>query len=355
MDRRRLFQVAGATGVTAALGGLLAARAKANPYYEGPLSDHFNGRRFFMPGKPPREGGFGSFLKWQLDAERTAWPDSAPSPHRDVPPARVAGRTVRASLVGHATVLLQTRGLNILTDPVWSERASPFAFAGPKRVNAPGIDFDDLPPVDVVLLSHNHYDHCDVATLSTVWHRDRPRILTPLGNDAVIAEHDAAVEVETLDWNDRATLAPGVDVHLLSAHHWSARWTADRNAALWGAFAITTPDGSLYFAGDTGYGGGDHFREAGERFGPFRLALLPIGAYEPRWFMAYSHQNPQEAVQAMHDLRAERALAIHWGTFRLTNEGIDDPCDALVEARKAAEIGEDDFAALRPGEVLEVG
>lgn len=350
VDRRRLLWLGTlGTALAGAAGFGAAARTR---YYEGPVSDHWNGETFFNPGKP-REQGFLDLLRWQLGGGRATWPDTAPA-GEDRPPARVEGGTLRVAYVGHASLLVQTRGLNLLLDPVWSERASPVSFAGPRRVNAPGIAFDALPRIDAVLVSHNHYDHLDVATLGRLWQRDRPRIVTPLGNDAIIRGADPGISVETLDWFTRTTLSETVAVDLLPMHHWSARGLTDRNKALWGAFGITTPDGAIYHVGDSGYGGGDYFRLARERLPPIRLAILPIGAYEPRWFMTYSHMNPDEAARALLDCGAAHALAHHWGTFQLTNEAIDAPPAALAAVLAAHALPPERFQTLRPGGVYDV-
>ena len=332
--------------------GALPRRFRSR-YYQGPVSDHFDGVRFFDPfGAPPRS--LGALLRWRLAGSGTPWPASAPSPYQDHPPARIAGARLRISFIGHASLLLQAGGLNVLLDPVWSARVSPFSFAGPKRVNDPGIPFDALPPIDAVLVSHGHYDHLDVATLSRLAASHRPRVVTALGNDAVMRAHDAAIAAEAFDWHQRVALGPGVAVTLVPLRHWSARSLSDRNMTLWAGFVIETPAGRIYHVTDSGYGDGRRFREAREHHGPFRLAILPIGAYEPRWFMRDYHMNPQEAIQAFRDCGAERALAHHHGTFKLSDEAIDAPVKALATAREAAGLDEDRFRALLPGEVLEL-
>jgi L-ascorbate metabolism protein UlaG (beta-lactamase superfamily) len=250
--------------------------------------------------------------------------------------------------------LLQTAGLNILLDPVWSERASPFTFIGPKRVNDPGIPFDALPPIDVVLVTHNHYDHLDTATLARLAQTHRPRVITPLGNDTIMRAASPDIRAEAHDWGDRIELGAGCAVTLVPTRHWSARGLFDRNKALWASFVIETPAGRIYYVGDSGYGDGRHFREVRNNHGPIRLACLPIGAYEPRWFMREQHMNPEEAVRAFGDCGAEQALAHHFGTFQLTDETYDAPVQALGQARDAAGIAAERFRALRPGEVWEL-
>jgi L-ascorbate metabolism protein UlaG (beta-lactamase superfamily) len=323
-------------------------------YYHGPVSDHFDGERFFDPnGVPP--GSRGNLFRWLADryfrGTRAKWPAWAPSPYTDRPPARVDGSAWRICYVGHASFLIQTSGLNILLDPVWSARASPFRFIGPKRVNDPGIAFADLPPIDLVLVSHGHYDHLDLATLSRLAAAHRARVITPLGNDAIMRNRDPAIAAEARDWHDRVEVGADVAVTLVPTRHWSARNLSDRNMALWASFVIETPAGRIYFVADSGYGDGRHFRAARERHGPLRLAILPIGAYEPRWFMRDAHMNPAESVQAFVDCGAEFALAHHHGTFQLADEAIDAPRHALAEALIAAAIPAQRFRTLLPGEV----
>ncbi|PSC02948.1 hypothetical protein SLNSH_21425 [Alsobacter soli] len=336
-----------------ALTGLFGLRPGANAYYRGPVSDHFDGVRFFNPGGPNGKG-FGDLLKWRFADGKEAWPAQYPSPFRDTPPARVPGAGLRVTLVGHASFLLQTAGLNILTDPVWSDRCSPFSFAGPQRVNAPGVAFDDLPPIDVVLLTHNHYDHLDVDTLRRLAARHPLRIVTPLGNDTILREAGVPVPTRTLDWGDAAPLSEEVSVHAEQAIHWSARGLRDRQRALWAAFVLRTPAGAIYHVGDTGFGDGSHFAAVRERHGPPRLAILPIGAYEPRWFMRDQHMNPEDAVRAMLACGAEQALGHHWGTFKLTDEGIERPPEALGQALEKHGVHPERFLPLRPGQVWEV-
>jgi L-ascorbate metabolism protein UlaG (beta-lactamase superfamily) len=205
-----------------------------------------------------------------------------------------------------------------------------------------------------VLVTHGHYDHLDVITLSRLVAAHRPRIITPLGNDTIMRNHDPAIAAEAYDWGDRVDLGSGVAVTLVPTRHWSARSLSDRNMSLWASFVIETPHGRIYFVGDSAYGDGRNFREARERHGPFKLALLPIGAYEPRWFMQDQHMNPAESVQAFLDCGAEFALGHHYGTFQLTDEAIDAPTVALAEALKAARISPERFRALQPGEVLQL-
>jgi L-ascorbate metabolism protein UlaG (beta-lactamase superfamily) len=274
-----------------------------------------------------------------------------------VPTARLPAAALRVTLVGHATLLIQTGGLNILTDPVWSERASPFRFAGPRRVNPPGIAFASLPPVDLVLLTHNHYDHLDLATLARLQAVHDPLVVTPLGNDTIVRREVPAMRLAAHDWGDVVEHTTGhgsVRLYLEPCHHWSARGFGDRRMALWAAFVIASAAGRTYHVGDTGYHAGINFRDARAKHGPFRLAILPIGAYEPRWFMTPQHQNPEEAVRGFGDCGAAFACGHHWGTFQLTDEGIEAPLEALATALAAADVAPARFRPLRPGEAWDV-
>jgi L-ascorbate metabolism protein UlaG (beta-lactamase superfamily) len=330
--------------------------SRRNPKtYSGPKSDHFDGERFFDPdGAPPK--ALREVLRWQFDGkrERATWPDWVENAFSDTPPPRVDGDKVRLCFVGHASWLIQASGLNILVDPVWSMRVSPFSWAGPKRHNDPGIAFSALPRIDVVLVSHGHYDHLDVATLSRLTKTFAPRIIAPLGNDLTMQAVDAAIKAEAYDWHDRVELGGGLAVTLVPTHHWTARGLFDRNRALWASFVLETPAGKIYIVGDSGYGEGRHFRRVAEAHGRLRLALLPIGAYEPRWFMRDQHMNPADAVRALADCGAEQALAHHHGTFQLTDEAIDAPAQALAEALDAAKVPRERFAVLKPGQAVEI-
>jgi len=349
-SRRRLLAGFAAFGAVVGVLGLRSASAR---YYDGPVSDHFDGTRFFdSHGSPPKS--LATLLRWYSARQKAEWPAWAPSPYIDRPPPRVEGPEWRISYVGHATLLLQTAGLNILIDPVWSERVSPVSFAGPKRVNDPGIVFDALPPIDIALVSHCHYDHLDVETLSRLAAAHKSRVITPLGNDTIMKDHDPAIRAEAYDWHQRIEFGKDLAVTLVPARHWSARGMTDRNKALWASFVIETPAGRIYHVADSGYGDGHHFRAARHRYGPFRLAILPIGAYEPRWFMGDQHMNPTESVRAFQTSGAEFAFGHHYGTFQLTDEAIDAPEQALHAARVEAGIDPETFRLLKPGQVWQI-
>lgn len=326
--------------------------AARNPYHQGPVTDHFDGTRFFNPGEPETDRTLSELLRWKRTAPNNPWPGSVPVTPV-VPDARVEG--LRVTMIGHATLLIQIAGLNILTDPVWSDRASPLSFAGPRRITAPGVALADLPPIDAILLSHNHYDHLDIATLRALHDRHAPLIVTPLGNDAIVHRHIPAARIDAGDWGDQFAIGPEAEVHIVPATHWSSRGMRDRRMALWGGFMLRAAGKLVYFAGDTGYGTGRIFREMRTRFGPVDLALLPIGAYDPRWFMAAQHTDPEEAIRIMLDLDARAALGMHWGSFKLTDEPWEDPALRLAAGLKAQGIDPATFPALRPADVVETG
>ena len=314
-----------------------------------PPSDHFDGQRFFNPGVDT-DRGLGDLWRWRRSRRPAAWPSDLPHVRRPPPPAKSAPGELLLTYIGQATVLIQVAGCNILTDPIFSDRASPFRFAGPRRVRPPGLALDQLPPIDIVLLSHNHYDHMDLPSLRGLQRRWAPQVVTGLGNGAYLAGRGLPGAIE-LDWWDSCRPRTGVEVSYVPAQHWSARSLGDRRRMLWGGHVVRTATATLYFAGDTGFG--PHFAEIGRRFAP-DVALLPIGAYEPRWFMSAQHMNPEEAVTAHRILGATLSLGIHWGTFQLTDEAIDAPAIALGEALDEAKIPSERFAVLKPGQVFEI-
>jgi len=321
-----------------------------NRYYQGPPSDHFDGTRFFNPGQPSTDRGLAALLRWKLAGGAARWPASvAVTPAR--PEARVAG--IRITAVGHASTLIQADGANILTDPVWSERASPFRRVGPKRVTAPGIDFDALPPIDAVVLSHAHYDHLDVDTLRRLHAVHAPVFAMPLGTDRVVLDAVPGARCVVGDWWDRLALTDRVTTTLTPANHWANRWPSDARMMLWSGHWLDTPAGSVWFAGDTAYGDGRAFADIRRRLGAPDVALIPIGAYEPRWFMAAQHVDPAEAVRIFGDVGAGWAVGIHWGTFQLTDEAREAPREGLAAALAGAGIAAERFVAGVPGGAYE--
>jgi L-ascorbate metabolism protein UlaG (beta-lactamase superfamily) len=317
-----------------------------------PLSDHFDGARFFDPGGAKLRG-FGNFLRWRLTRRRPVWPewigDAAMESSR--PPLLQATRSgeIAVTYIGHATVLLRFAGFTVLTDPMFSLRASPFASFGPKRVRAPAIALDDLPKIDAVCLSHNHYDHMDLPSLVRIRDKWKPPIVTGIGNGAYLATHGIRSAIE-LDWWEWIEPAPGLRITYVPAQHWSRRHFWDTNRMLWGGHVIEAQGARAYFAGDTGYPA--QFGEIARRLGALDVALLPIGAYEPRWFMAPQHLNPEEAVRAHLDLDARLSVAIHFATFCLTDEEFGAPEAALIAARAQYGVREDAFRIPAFGETI---
>ncbi len=304
-----------------------------------PFPKHFDGKRFYNPDAPQARG-FRDILRWKLHSRPAPSPrfvsDVAPSK----PPASIEGNQLHVTLVNHSTLLLQQNGVNILTDPIWSERASPFSSIGPRRRRNPGVLWDDLPRIDTVLLSHNHYDHLDLPTLRRLADRGQSQFVVPVGVARLLQSQNIG-PVHELDWGDSLPLAH-VIVHCVPALHFSARGILDQNRTLWCGYVIESAGRLVYFAGDTAFG--DHFAQIRQRFGAPRLALLPIGAYEPRWFMSPVHMGPEEAVRAQHILGTETSVAIHHGTFQLTDEALDTP------RKRLAECAPDSFLVLANGQ-----
>ena len=317
----------------------------SSPGHRGQVTDHFDGT-VFRNTEPTPLPSFGRAMRMFREGRGPDWEQRAVGP-QPPPPERVTGDDLRVTFVNHATVLVQHDGVNVLTDPIWSERCSAVQWAGPARHHVPGVAMEELPPIDVVLISHNHYDHLDVDTLRALARRDDPVLVVPLGNGP-LARALGFSEVIELDWRETVT-ARGLRITGEEVRHFSSRGLFDRNRTLWMGFSIEgTEAGRWYFAGDTGFG--EHFADTGRARGPFRLALLPIGAYAPRWFMGPIHMDPQQAVAAHRDVRAAASLGIHHGTFQLTREGQDAPVEEMRAARQAAGLEERAFRALAPGE-----
>jgi len=343
---------------TAAL--LLAASgcAAVNPYYD-PAKPHHRADGFVNNYGPAGGKPLSELLRWYVERASNGVP-KPPNTHvngYDFPlvrtdPAMLAtappAGEVRVTWVGHSTLLVQLGGLNVLTDPQFSERAFPVQWAGPRRLGPLPLRVEQLPHIDLVLVSHNHYDHLDLDTVRALARQPggEPLFVVPLGVDLWMREQ-GLTRVERFDWWDMRTLL-GVELHFVPAQHWSARGLFDRNATLWGGWVLKAHGFSFYFAGDTGYS--QDFADIGTRFGGFDLAAIPVGAYLPRWFMKEQHVNPEEAVLIHRDVRARRSIGIHWGTFELTDESLDEPIGELPVARAKHGVPDDAFVLFRHGE-----
>jgi L-ascorbate metabolism protein UlaG (beta-lactamase superfamily) len=304
--------------------------------------------RFFNPdGKQAR--GLLDVLRWKLTTRGAKPPAFLHDVQPCVPVRSLPEQQIRVTLINHSTVLLQANGLNILTDPVWSERASPLSAVGPRRHRTPGVRFTDLPPIDLVLLSHNHYDHFDLPTLRQLQRVHGSEYVIPLGLAKLFSKHKLPPAHE-LDWGDSLTLR-GTTIHAVQAIHFSARSVGDRNRTLWCGYLLETAGGPIYFAGDTAYG--EHFAAIHKYYGPPRVALLPIGAYQPRWFMSAVHMNPEEAVWAHQTLGAQISIAIHHGTFQLADEALDTPRQELESCIRKTGVDPKCFQILRNGQFME--
>jgi len=329
---------------------LLAGCLFSGPRHRGPATANFDGERFHNPDELPRPG-FPEALSLGLSARRGEWDEwreRAPGPP---PPTRVGTGRLRATFINHATVLLQLDGVNVLTDPIWSERCSPLPFAGPRRHVPPGLRMEELPPIDAVVVSHNHYDHMDLPTLKALSERFAPRIFVGLGNRALL-EAEGIRNVEELDWWQEVALSPEVRLHGVPAQHFSNRGMADAAGTLWLGYVLESAAGAAFFAGDTAYAA--HFEAVRHRFGPPRLAVLPIGAFRPEPLMSAVHMSPEQALEAHRVLGARASLGVHFGTFQLGADGQDEPPARLRAAVEAAPPPRPSFWTLAPGEGREV-
>lgn len=340
--RRRHFVLGGLAALGASVVGVHGCMG--SPRYRGQRSDHFDGEKFFNP-QLNIDKVSGEFWKWRTERTPAVWPKWVDNPPLTPRPAARDTQAV-VTMINHATLLIETPCGNFLTDPIWSTRASPVQFAGPKRVHAPGIAFEKLPRIDYVLISHDHYDHLDLPTCRRLTAQHDPLFLCGLGVRAVLGS--AAGRCIELDWWQPHVLSRQLRATFAPTQHWSGRWTNDRRNTLWGAFVVDVAGGRFYFGGDTGYS--EHFRETATRFPGIDLSLLPIGAYAPRWFMKNAHMDPAEAVRGHLELGSKLSVGMHWGTFQLTDEPRAEPIELLASARAAAGVSASAFVAPLPGE-----
>jgi L-ascorbate metabolism protein UlaG (beta-lactamase superfamily) len=307
-------------------------------------------QRFLNPTGTEPKGAI-DLMKWVFLEKKAQWPRWIENSCKATLKENLQGKDLNCVMVNHATLLLQLPEGNLLTDPVFSKRTSPFQWAGPARHRAPGLGLNQLPPIHTVLLSHNHYDHMDLNSLRSLWKKHDPVFLMPLMNSHFLKEAGIQSDkIHELNWWQDFKFDSGFRVVLTPAQHWSSRGPRDRNQALWGGFWIENSHRKIFFAGDTGYA--DHFHQIQKKLGSPALSLMPIGAYEPRWFMRDQHMNPEDAVQAHLDLQSELSLGIHWGTWQLTNEGFEDPLQALQLAKSKFSLLDSSFRPLSNGESL---
>ena len=333
-----------------AAGVLLLAACRSNPHYNPAKSHHT--RDGFRNNYPHQEKQ--SFWSWQWERWKNGVPPDPDGGYGfalvkpDVAFLKANRNEPTLTWIGHATLLLQLGGVNVLTDPHLTERASPVSFAGPKRHVPPALSIAELPHIDAVVISHNHYDHLDAGTVKqlNLQAGGPPRFFVPLGQKAWFAS-EGIDNVAELDWWDSVQYR-GLDIHLVPVQHWSARTPWDRNQTLWGGWIIERADLRFFFSGDTGYS--KDFADIRSRFGRIDLAAIPIGCYEPRWFMQANHVNPEESLQIHRDLGARRSVGIHWGTFRLTDELLDEPPRKLAEALAKAGVAPERFFLMQHGE-----
>lgn len=316
------------------------------PGYRGPVSDHFDGRKFHNPGNVEAKG-FKDLFKWMRTRQQGPWERLSENLSYPPPPQLVPGDSIVVTFINHSTFLIQTEGLNILTDPVWSDRASPVGFAGPKRMRPPGIRFEELPRIDIVLLTHNHYDHLDINTLKRLSEEHDVQIYCPLGV-GLFMDRKGIGKVQEMDWWDEIMISDSVQMVCTPAQHFSGRGMFDRDRTLWSGFALKTGKGSIYYAGDTGYG--DFVREIAQRLAPIRLSFIPIGAYKPEWFMAPIHTSPADAIRMHREIRSPLSVAMHFGTFPLADDGMNEAAEELQ--KEAFSQGVESFFLPEIGKVM---
>lgn len=323
---------------------LLFGWSLSAPVYKGPESDHFKNGKFFTPNGTPAKGPADVF-KWLLKRDQGPWTKNYETYVGPKPADQ--SESLKITYVNHSTFLIQWNLLNILTDPVWSERVSPFSFAGPQRMRPPGLNFEELPNIDIVLLSHNHYDHLDIATVLKIEKNWSPLFIVPLGVKAYLVKKGIQNVVELDWWQETQT---GLKITSTPAQHFTGRGMFDRDKTLWCGFMLEHDGKKLYFAGDSGYN--VFFKEIGKKFGPIDVSLIPIGAYAPEWFMSPIHVNPKQAVQIHLDVKSRKSIAMHFGTFPLADEGQGTAEKELILELQKQNLPQQDFMLPEEGVVI---
>ncbi len=314
--------------------------------YKGPITQHFNGKRFQNPSRRKANSfkEVGQYIqkrepdKWAFQNDAFIRKELPPVPNEE---------QVQFIFINHSTFLIQHKGLNILTDPIWSKRCSPFQFIGPQRMRPPGLDFDALPKIDVVLISHNHYDHMDKNTIKRLNKVHQPTYICPLGNDKILKSWGCK-NIVCKDWWSVTEIAD-LQFHIIPANHFSSRGFYDRNTSQWCGFYIQSNQRRIYYVGDTGYG--DNFEEVKSRIGSPDLSFIPIGAFKPEWFMGPIHVTPEEAIQIHLDVESTKSIAMHFGTFPLADDNPKRAKERLLKGLKKAQLNESDFEIVEEGKV----
>lgn len=318
------------------------------PSYKGEKSNHFDGKKFGHPTYPPSRT-LVDIIKWSVSGDKGEWQKIHQNGEQHFEQMPVDDSSIAVTFVNHSTFLIQLNGLNILTDPIWSKRASPYSWIGPKRMRPPGIPFDKLPPIDLVLISHNHYDHLDLPTVLRLQKQFNPFFVTPLGVSQYLCKKGIN-KTRDFDWWDDFELDSRIKITAVPAKHFSGRGVLDRDKTLWCGYVLQNEKKTIYFAGDTAYD--DFFSEVGRRFPSIDLSFIPIGAYKPRWFMQGIHCNPQEAVQIHRDVNSTQSIGMHLGTFPLADEGMHDPKHDLAKAMQKCGIDQEEFKILEEGKTF---
>ncbi|MCS5711532.1 MBL fold metallo-hydrolase [Candidatus Berkiella aquae] len=315
-----------------------------------PSNDHFDGKHFynFWQNKITSKGWL-DFWKWKFFQQQSKWPTQVENTETPALPLSILPDEFYITFINHSTELIQTYGLNILTDPLFSLRTSPVSWLGPKRVRAPGLALKDLPKIDIVIISHNHYDHMDLVSLKALTEKDNPLFIVPLQN-AYILNKKGITNIIELDWWQTHYINENRSITAVPAQHWSKRTLFDTNKSLWCSFIINIDETQIFFAGDTGFS--EHFKLIKQRMGKMDICLLPIGSYEPRWFMKANHLNPEEAVKAHIDLGSTLSIGMHYGTFQLSDESYDDPINHLQLALQQLQINKNHFLTPTNGKTI---